>query len=107
MERIQLPFISAFLLSRFSFEIYKIKKNIDLFLSGRRKYHLPLKKSRSKVCTFQPIIIDPDRPPNRSLCICLSVRLILSNPASDEVPVLRIARAGSFIPAMTPTPRFP
>jgi hypothetical protein len=38
MERIQMPFISFVLLSRFSFESYKIKKNIGLFLTGRSIY---------------------------------------------------------------------
>ena len=36
MERIQMPFTSCVLLSRFSFESYKIKKNIGLFLTGRQ-----------------------------------------------------------------------
>ena len=41
-----------------------------LLLTGRKNCHPLLKKSRTKICTFQPVIIDPDRPPNISLCIC-------------------------------------
>jgi len=41
-----------------------------LLIAGRHKYHVALKKSCSKICTFQPVIIDPDRPPNLSLCFC-------------------------------------
>jgi hypothetical protein len=44
-------------------------KHGSLLLTGSSKYSLPQNNSRSKICTFQPVIIDPNRPPNRSLCI--------------------------------------
>jgi len=42
MEHIQLPSYYAFLISRFSFESYKIKQNINLFLSGRKTQKIRL-----------------------------------------------------------------
>jgi len=38
-----------------------------LLITGSSKYHLPLKKSHSKFCMFQPVIIDPDRTSHRSI----------------------------------------
>jgi hypothetical protein len=51
---------------------YRLKGSIRvvfgvLLTSGRREYNLTLKKSRSKICTFQSVIIEPDRPRNLSL----------------------------------------
>jgi len=41
-----------------------------LLITGSTKYHFPQNKSRAKICTFQSVIIDPDRQPKSSLCIC-------------------------------------
>jgi len=40
-----------------------------VWITGSSKYHLPQKKSRSKIFTFQPVIIDMARSSNPSLCI--------------------------------------
>ena len=34
-----------------------------LLTTGKHKYHVAVKKSRLKISTFQPVIIDPARPP--------------------------------------------
>ena len=51
-------------------------------ISGSYKYHVILKKTRSTICTFQPVFINLVRSPKRSLCICY----LLYQHASSNSP---------------------